>query len=337
MTPEALSGIVARFAGRRVVLCGDLVVDEYIYGRTQRISREAPVLVVRYDERELRPGCGANAAANLAALGARVSAVGLVGRDALGEDLRRLLREVGIGVAGVLASPGRVTACKTRILAGDLHTSRQQMLRIDRESGVPPGPRVETALRRQLERALRGADGLLLSDYGDGAVSAGLVALAVRAARRGVTVCADSRHNIGDYRGIPWVTPNEPEAAQACGLPIESPEDVRRAARRLLRLTRGQGVLITRGAQGLAVFERGRRPVFLPPFGGVEVADVTGAGDTVAAVFLLAMASGATPVAAAILANLGGGLVVAKRGTATISLDELLAAVAQWAPGEGRR
>jgi rfaE bifunctional protein kinase chain/domain len=337
MTPEALSGIVARFAGRRIVLCGDLVVDEYVYGRTQRISREAPVPVVRYEERELRPGCGANAAANLAALGARVRAVGLIGRDPLGEDLRRLLRKKGVSVGGVLAVPGRVTACKTRILAGDLHTIRQQMLRLDREGGAPPGPRVERALRQALRRALRGAEGLLLSDYGDGAVSPGLVALAVQAARHGLTVCADSRHNIGDYRGIPWVTPNEPEAALACGLTIESPADVRRAGRRLLRLTEGQGVLITRGAQGLALLERGRRPVFLPPHGGVEVADVTGAGDTVAAVFLLAMTSGATPAQAALLANLGGGVVVSKRGTATLSRDELLAAVDHWARDRERR
>jgi rfaE bifunctional protein kinase chain/domain len=330
MTYDDLAGILARFPGRRVALLGDLVVDEYVYGRTHRVSREAPVLVVRTVDREIRPGAGANAAANLAALGARVDVIGVVGRDALGASLRSLLRQRGIAVGGVLAAPGRSTSCKTRILAGDLHTTRQQMLRLDRESGVPVGGRIQGALRRRLATALRRVDGLLISDYGDGAVTAPLVAQAVRAARRGLPVCADSRHNVGDYRGIPWVTPNEPEAAQASGIEIENADDVRRAARRLLRLTRGRGVLITRGAKGVALVERGTRPRFFPAFGGVEVADVTGAGDTVAAVFLLSLASGATPTQAAVLANLGGGLVVAKRGTATISREELLAAARDW-------
>jgi rfaE bifunctional protein kinase chain/domain len=330
MTHDDLARVVARFPGRRVALLGDLVVDEYVYGRTHRVSREAPVLVVRTVDREIRPGAGANAAANLAALGARVDVVGVVGSDALGASLRSLLRRRGIAVGGVLSAPGRGTSCKTRILAGDLHTTRQQMLRLDRESGVPIGGRVQGALRRRLARALRAADGLLISDYGDGVVTPALVAEAVRAARRGLPVCADSRHNIGDYRGIPWVTPNEPEAAQAAGMAIEDADDVRRAARRLLRLTGGRGVLVTRGAQGIALVERGARPRLIPAFGGVEVADVTGAGDTVAAVFLLSLASGATPAQAAVLANLGGGLVVAKRGTATVSREEILSAAREW-------
>jgi rfaE bifunctional protein kinase chain/domain len=333
MKADALAAIVQRFRGRKVALCGDLVVDAYVYGRTQRVSREAPVLVVRYVDHELRPGAGANAAANLAALGARVAAVGVVGRDPLGGALRELLREHDVKVERLCVAPDRITACKTRILAGDLNTTRQQMLRIDREGAGPLPEAVEAQLERSLRAALRGAHALLLSDYGHGAVTARVIALARAAARRGLVVCADSRHNVSDYRGIPWVTPNEPETALATGIDIEAPGDVRRAARRLLAITRGAGALITRGARGLALATRGAKTTFLPPFGSAELADATGAGDTVASVFVLALASGATPDQAAVLANLGGGIVVAKRGTATVTAPELIDALSRWSAG----
>ena len=305
------------------MVLGDLVIDEYVYGRTQRVSREAPVLVVRYDAQALVLGAAANAAANLASLGAKVTVVGLCGEDEMGASLRALLRERRISAAGLVAVAGRPTARKTRILAGDLHTTRQQVLRIDREGGGRAPAEAERALAAALEKALGRAHAWLISDYGDGAVPPALIARAVAYARAGGLVCADSRHNVADYRGLPWVTPNEPEAAIATGASIEDEADARRAGQKLLRITRGAGVLLTRGAQGLALFERGRPARFVPPFGGVDAADVTGAGDTVAAIFTLALAVGASPIDAALLANVGGGLVVAKRGTATLGPAEL--------------
>jgi rfaE bifunctional protein kinase chain/domain len=323
---DRLRAIVAAFAGVRVTVVGDLVVDEYVYGRTQRVSREAPVLIVRYGHEELVPGAAANAAANLASLGARVTAVGLVGRDSMGNALADLLRARGI-LARLVRPAGRTTARKTRVLAGDLHTTRQQVLRIDREGGAELSPAAAAELLAAFQRAVRGARAVLVSDYGDGAVQASIIEAARRAAKGGAIVCADSRHNVADYRGIPWVTPNEPEAAAALGIAIEDSSGARVAGARLLRMTRGEGVLLTRGAQGLALFARGAEPLFVPPFGGVDVADVTGAGDTVAAVFTLALAAGASARDAAILANVGGGLVVAKRGTATLEPAELERAI----------
>lgn len=326
-TRARLAEVVAAFSGVPLVVVGDLVVDEYVYGRTQRVSREAPVLIVRHDADELRPGAAANAAANCAALGARTRVLGLVGDDAMGKALVRLLRARGVVPAGIAPVPGRVTARKTRVLAGDLHTTRQQVLRVDREGGGRADAVTEAKLRTALDVALLESRALLLSDYGDGVFHPELVAEAVRfAARRGVVV-ADSRHNVGDYRGVPWVTPNEPEAMAALGMDIESDDDARAACARLLRLTRGEGVLLTRGARGLALARKGAPTVLLPPFGGVEVADVTGAGDTVAATFTLALSAGARPFDAALLANMAGGLVVAKRGTATLTQAELLGAL----------
>ena len=322
-----LSALVAAFSKVKIAVVGDLVVDEYVYGRTQRVSREAPVLIVRHDADELRPGAAANAAANCAALGARTQVLGLVGDDAMGKALVRLLRARGVRPAGIARVAGRVTARKTRVLAGDLHTTRQQVLRVDREGGGRADRGTEAKLRVALELALLDAHALLLSDYGDGVFHPELVEEAVRFAGRGGVVCADSRHNISDYRGVPWVTPNEPEAMAALGIDIESDDDARAAGPRLLRLTRGEGVLLTRGARGLALFSKGAPAELVPPFGGVEVADVTGAGDTVAAVFTLALAAGASPLEAAVLANVGGGLVVAKRGTATLTQAELIAAL----------
>jgi len=324
-----LEAIVRAFRGRRVLVLADLVADEFVYGRVERISREAPVLILRHDATDVRLGGGANAVHNIRTLGATPLPFGVVGRDEHGRRLRALLREKGIAAKGVEDEAAYPTPVKSRVLAGRAHSTKQQVVRIDRYAPLPP----RSAARRAVERALasfRGpVDGVLVSDYGCGLLDAALVRAAVAFARkRRIPVTVDSRFGLLRFRGMTAVTPNEPEVEEALGVAIG--HDRRRlesAGRTLLERLGCKAVLVTRGSDGMALFEPGRDPLHIPIHGTDEVADVTGAGDTVIATFTLALAAGATPAEAARLANYAGGIVVMKHATATVSSDELVAAV----------
>jgi rfaE bifunctional protein kinase chain/domain len=324
-----LESIVAAFRGRRVLVLADLVADEFVYGRVERISREAPVLILRHDATDVRLGGGANAVHNIRTLGGVPLPFGVVGRDAHGRRLRGLLREKGIAAGGVKDEPSYATPVKSRILAGRAHSTKQQIVRLDRYAPLAP----RSGARRAVERALRAfrgpVDGVLVSDYGCGLLDAALVRAAVAFARaRRVPVTVDSRFALLRFRGMTAVTPNEPEVEEALGITIG--HDRRRleaAGRALLERLRCPAVLVTRGSDGMALFEPGRPPLHIPIHGTDEVADVTGAGDTVIATFTLALAAGASPAEAARLANYAGGIVVMKHATATVSADELRGAV----------
>jgi D-glycero-beta-D-manno-heptose-7-phosphate kinase len=328
VSAERLERLVRGFRGRRVLVLADLVADEFVYGRVERISREAPVLILRHDTTDVRLGGGANAVHNIRTLGARPLPFGLLGRDAHGKRLRALLREQGIATSGVLTAPGYATPVKARILAGRAHSTKQQIVRLDRYLPLAAG----SAARRSLERRLRGlrarVDGVLVSDYGCGLLDAGLVRAAVAFAReRRVPVTVDSRFALLRFRGMTAVTPNEPEVEEALGVTIgHDRRKLEAAGRELLKRLACRAVLVTRGSDGMALFEPGRPPLHIPVFGSDQVADVTGAGDTVIATFTLALASGASPEEAARLANYAGGIVVMKHATATVSADELVAA-----------
>jgi rfaE bifunctional protein kinase chain/domain len=319
--------LVARFPRVRAVVAGDLVADEFIYGRIDRVSREAPVLILQYGSTEIVPGGAGNAAANAAALGARVSVVGLLGRDSAGARLSTAL-SAAMDTRGVVRASRYVTPVKTRILAGGVHSAKQQVVRIDRAgSSVAPSARrrVETALTRALAKA----DVVVLSDYGSGLITPDVWSR-VRAAAGRVPpfVLVDSRYSLGDYRGMTACTPNEPEVEALVGVDIDDRVEVlERAGRTLLERLGCEAVLITRGSHGMALFEHDRPTDHIPIVGSDEVADVTGAGDTVMAVFALALAAGASFGEAARLANYAGGLVVMKRGTATVTAPELLEAI----------
>jgi rfaE bifunctional protein kinase chain/domain len=350
---ERFLSLVHAFAGRRVLVIGDLIADEFIYGEVARVSREAPVLILRYDTTQMIPGGAGNAAANVAALGGRVALAGLVGTDAEG---RRLMASFPRGVdrSGVVRTRGYRTPVKTRILAGGIHSAKQQIVRIDREPGWPIDEAVSRVLARKLRPMLDACDAVLLSDYGSGLVTpalAGVVRAAVarRSRRRPVPVLIDSRYRLLDYRGLTACTPNESEVEPLVGTRInDNAGTLERAGRTLLRKTGMNAVLVTRGSRGMALFERGRPTTHVPIYGSDQVADVTGAGDTVLATFGLALAAGASFYEAARLANYAGGLVVMKRGTATITAPELVAAVehdhdittepwSQEGPPQGRR
>ena len=320
--PE-LRAVLDRFSKARIAVVGDLVADEYVYGETERISREAPVLIVRYESGDVKLGCAANAVANLCALGARVSPVGLLGDDAIGERLRGMLREAGARVDGILSAPGLATATKTRVLAGGKNTRRQQMLRIDRD-----GPRATPAsllgrLLRALKDAAREADAIMVSDYGLGLLSPPVVEAVLGLARSGRVVCADSRFGLSQYRGVTLAKPNEVELEQLAARPLAEPSALEEAGRDLLRSLQAKALLVTRGRSGMVLLRPGAPTALLPVHGSTEAVDVTGAGDTVMAATTLALACGADPLQAARLANVAGALVVQKPGTATVGAAEL--------------
>lgn len=350
---ERLLGLVDGFSSRRVLVVGDLIADEFIYGQVARVSREAPVLILKYDATEMVAGGAGNAANNVAALGGRARLAGLVGSDPEG---RRLVTSFHRGVdrAHVIRSRDYRTPVKTRILAGGVHSAKQQVVRIDRETDWPLDDGVSRALAKTIAPALAGCDAVILSDYGSGLVTPALADAVRRGVarltrRRRVPVLLDSRHRLLEYRGLTTCTPNESEVEQALGIHIDDDPDVlERAGRLLLRKTGMQSVLITRGSRGMALFVPKQATSHIPIFGPDEIADVTGAGDTVIATFGLALAAGASAYEAARLANYAGGLVVMKRGTATVSERELADAIAsdhdtstepwsQEGPPQGRR
>ena len=321
-----LGRLVRGFRGRRVLVVADLVADEFVYGKVERISREAPVLILRYDATDVRLGGGANAVHNICTLGARPIPFGVLGRDDPGRTLRTQLRESGIPTSRVVNEAGYTTPVKTRILAGSAHSTKQQIVRIDKATALGR----PSAARRAVLDALRAytgpVDGVLVSDYGFGLLTPELVKAAVALARRRrVPVTVDSRFDLLRYRGMTAVTPNEPEVEAALGISIgHDRAKLESAGRTLLDTLNCQAVLVTRGSHGMALFEKGQPTVHIPIHGTDQVADVTGAGDTVIATFTLALASGATPREASLLANYAGGIVVMKHATATVSSRELM-------------
>lgn len=320
--------ILRGFPRVRVAVVGDLVADEFIYGKLDRVSREAPVLILSYDSTEVVPGGAGNAACNAAALGARVSVVGVVGRDGPGVRLTAALAACA-DVSRLIRSAGYVTPVKTRILAGGVHSAKQQVVRIDRAGG-----RVTPAMSRRIERVLattiRRSDVVIISDYGGGLVTPAVWARARDAAgsRRLPLVLVDSRYALSGFVGATASTPNESEVEALLGITIDDdPDRLERAGRQLLATLQSEAVLVTRGSRGMALFVRGKPTDHIAIVGSDQVTDVTGAGDTVIATFALSLAAGASYGEAARLANFAGGLVVMKRGTATVSVEELTAAV----------
>ena len=322
--------LIDALSRRRVAVIGDVAADEFVYGRVARVSREAPVLILEYDSTEIVPGSAGNAANNVAALGGRVRLAALVGRDEAGTRLLAALHR-RVDRAGIVRAAGSVTPVKTRILAGGIHSAKQQVVRIDRGVRRPVDARAREAFERAAVRAVHNVDAVLVSDYGSGLVTPRLVSRlrnALKASRSPVPVLIDTRYRLLDYRGLTACTPNESEVEHALGVRInDNLRLLERAGREILEQTKMQAVLITRGSRGMALFEPDRPTVHIPIYGSDEIADVTGAGDTVMAAVTLALAAGATFEQAARLANYAGGIVVMKRGTATVSPDELRDAV----------
>jgi rfaE bifunctional protein kinase chain/domain len=345
---DNLRQLVPRLKGRRVVVLGDLVVDEFIFGEMKRVygdvartSREVAFgLVLRQQAVDRRPGGAANAINNLLALGARPIPFGFVGNDEAGKWLRSYFRKQRVDTKGIREVKGWVTPTKSRIAAGSRQSASQQVLRLDREELSPPSATAQQQLHAGMQRALKNADALLIADYGYGAAVPQKINPLLKKKNQ-MPVILDSRYRAREFRGISVLTPSVPELEEAYHAQLgPATASLVRAARRLLQETSAETVLLTRGRQGMLLIESGQKPQTIPIFGEDQedqVADVTGAGDTVAAAFTAALAAGAEYSEAARLANIAGGLVVMKRGTATINAKELLAALPQEKADKGPR
>src|SRR6267154_2688645 len=331
---DRLHKIVEAFPRVTVTVLGDLVADEFVFGEISRVSREAPVLILKHRDRTVLPGGGANAVNNLADLGVNVLPVGIVGDDEPGRLLLKYFRHKRIALSGVLKDKSYSTVTKTRILAGMTHTWRQQVVRLDREPAAEPNAHLRRELVLAAREYARASDALLVSDYGYGAATPAIVnAIRERSRSDKLPIILDSRHRMLQFSGITAATPNEAEVEEALGVRIGNDWNrLMAAGEQIVGEMKLESLLITRGKDGMVAFPRRHRAIDIPISGGDEVADVTGAGDTVIATFTAALAAGADTEEAAQLANYAGGIVVKKRGTATVSQQELLQALDQAAP-----
>jgi rfaE bifunctional protein kinase chain/domain len=317
---ERLVEIVRRFAGQRVVIVGDTIADKFVHGSISRVSREAPVFILKHEQTQTLPGGAANCAMNLVALGAHVSLISVVGNDESGHELRAKLQAAGVDINRVIVSEKVQTTTKVRILAGQSHSNKQQVIRIDYEGGSLNDEELRAAILLHLKIAILDAKAIVISDYNYGVIDT--AAAEVIRKKSDVPVLVDSRFRLLDFTGFTAATPNEDEVENLVGMPITA-EGFDIAAQDVKKKLGHRALLVTRGAQGMALLEGDTAPLHIPAAGEQQAVDVTGAGDTVIATFSLALASGASFTEAAHLANYAGGLVVMKRGTATISTQEL--------------
>ena len=321
---ERLIAIIRRFQQRKILIVGDSVADQFVFGAISRVSREAPVFILRHEQTETTPGGAANCAMNLATLGASVALISVTGEDEAGRALTQKLHAAGIDCSGLITSPGLQTTTKVRILAGQAHSTRQQVIRIDYEGQSLSDFRLRRTMQENVIKQLKAADAVIMSDYNYGVVSAE-IAQAIRetANTRGIPVLVDSRFQLSSYTGFTSATPNEEEVETLLGRVLEEGE-LNTAGQALREKLDHRALLITRGGHGMTLFEEGVEPLEIEAVGAREPVDGTGAGDTVIATYTLALASDASFPDAARLANYAGGLVVMKRGTATITSEELI-------------
>lgn len=324
---ERLVNIVRRFSQRRALVIGDAIADQFVYGAISRVSREAPVFIIRHEHTETVPGGAANCAANLASLGASVSLVGMVGDDQASQSLRERLQLGNVDTTNVLISPDIQTTTKVRILAGQLHSTRQQVIRIDYERDAEANPETRKQLREGVLEQSNEADAVIVSDYNYGVVDDEMISF-IRdvASARKIPVLCDSRFRLTAFPNFTSATPNEAEVEQLLNKQL-SPDELAIAAEELRERLGYRALLVTRGGHGMMLLEEGVEPLQLEAIGSHEPVDVTGAGDTVIATYALALCSDASFPDAARLANYAGGLVVMKRGTATVTAAELESSV----------
>jgi rfaE bifunctional protein kinase chain/domain len=326
--PQVYKELLDNFGRARIAVVGDIVADIYVFGKPHRLSREAPVIVVRHEGEKLVPGSAANTAHNLMALEATVHLIGVVGDDTPGRAIIDFFDGPLAKADGIIIDKKRHTTTKTRIMAGDLHTSKQQVIRIDKEPDGPPSPKIGKELCERLEAVLPHIDGIIVSDYGYDVAGPELVKLVQQAASKKIVV-VDSRFRLKEFEGVTLATPNEAEAEAATGITIKSDADAEKVGRALVEQTGNSAVLMTRGNLGMALFEAGAQPEHIPVCGADEIVDVSGAGDTVAATVALGLAGGGTMLQAANLANFAAGLVVMKSGTATTTREEIMELIEQ--------
>jgi rfaE bifunctional protein kinase chain/domain len=324
-----LAKIVEGFSGQSMVVIGDVIADQFIYGEITRVSREAPVFILRHEHTETTPGGAGNCAANLAALGANVKLISALGNDEAGQVLSSKLRAAGVDCSGVLLLDKQRTTTKVRVLAGQIHSTRQQVIRIDYDSESGLNTELQERLGDEIRKAVAGAGAVIISDYNYGMADPKIAGMVREAVGQTVPVLVDSRFRLSAFSDFTSATPNEDEVEQLLGIKHTDQRALESAAEQLRQQLGYQALLVTRGGHGMTLFEANATPLHIDAVGSSQPVDGTGAGDTVIATYALALASGASFADAARLANFAGGLVVMKRGTATVSKDELVSAIAQ--------
>jgi rfaE bifunctional protein kinase chain/domain len=325
MKRNELKNLVSQFQGLRIGVVGDLVADTYLTGTTDRVSREAPVLIVKVSREELVPGGAANVACNLAAMGAKVKLFGVVGEDSVGNHLSERLKEAKINLTGVVCDPEYGTVRKTRILAGAINTLAQQVLRVDHEPTAAPSEAVLAKIEKTMQEAGE-VDGWIVSDYGYHLVGDTLIERMRRIAKD-KPVLADSRYQIGRFAGLTAIKPNEQEALEAAEMKRNDRDGLLAVAENLKQRTQPAAVIMTLGNQGMLVYESHERYRFVPAIGSDQILDLTGAGDTAGATLILGLAAGADFYQAAMLANCAGSVVVMKYGCACCYPKELVSVI----------
>ena len=325
-----LADLIEGFEGLRVMVVGDLGLDHYLVGDAGRISREYPVMILSHERDEFRLGGAANTVANLVTLGAEVVPAGWIGDDPNGDELLKILARIDCSTEAVVRDGETRTVTKTRIVAGGTHGGGlgQHLLRVDQLGSGAPGPGPEAELLRRIAELAGGVSGFVLSDYGHGTLTRA-VARAVMDLAGGRYVGLDSRHRLLDFRGVTAATPNLEETAEAAGMRVAEEADVEGAGTLLRAELGAEALLVTRGGEGMSLFEPGSAPVHLPVANKSEVFDVTGAGDTVVAAFTLARLAGGSYAEAADLANVAGGLSVRHAGATPVRADELREALGE--------
>ena len=310
--------------GRKILVIGDMVADVYLNGQIGRISREAPVLILQQVDEKIVPGGAANVVANTATLGGEVFAVGVLGDDNYAAKLRELLETYGVHIEGLVTDDSRPTISKVRVIAGGRATVSQQVVRIDNESKEPLAKKIETQLIAKLDAVLPQVEGIVLSDYGSGTITENVKKWLINYAQKNkIPSIVDSRYDIGRFGGVGYVKQSDNELAAFVGREIDSMGALIESGSELLKKTNASAVLITRGEKGMSLFERSGAVHHIPVTDKSEVFDVSGAGDTCVAAFILALTGKLNPINAARISNYAAGIAVRKLGTSTVSFEEL--------------
>jgi D-glycero-beta-D-manno-heptose-7-phosphate kinase len=318
--------IMKKFQGKKILVLGDFILDEYLYGETERISREAPVLILKHSKSIYLAGGGANPIMNLKDLGCEPVPVSVVGEDKYSDIIVDLILQKGVAINHIIRDPNYILPVKTRIMAGSVHTVKQQIVRIDRYHEKKKQVFDENDLISRIEAASAETEAILVSDYDGGVISDKVIAAVNALAKKGKKVIVDSRYMLKKFTNITTATPNETEAGPLVSMEDYDDEDVEIMGEKLRKAIHARGMIITRGSKGMMVFD-GKKCRKVAPFGSDDIVDVSGAGDTVSSIVAAALSCGAGLYDAAFLANIGGGLVVMKRGVATVTVAELTRAL----------
>ncbi len=320
-----LISLVENLKKSKILVVGDLAIDEMVYGNTERISREAPVLILKHTHTKHILGAASNAAHNVSTINnGKISVIGVIGTDYQAEDLINAFKEANIDCKYLVEDSTRKTVTKTRISGSCFQSITQQIVRIDRQTDEPLSEETELKIIKNLEKAIPEHDAVILSNYHIGTLTDNVIKKTIELCKKNnKIVVVDAQKDLDKYQYVTSMTPNLPDTQKYVGFEVENTEDLKRAGKKLLDDTNAEFVLVTCGSGGMAVFEKDDKFTKIPVFNKAEVFDVTGAGDTVTAVYTLALAAGAEPVYAAIIGNIAASIVVKQFGCATTTIDEI--------------